>query len=1178
MSNEHVGRETAPASILLAHRSKIDLTGVEPLAEQVERTPEFRTHEDRKVEVERLKAAVDTADLIARTTGAKFVRKGEHADAACPWCQKPGAKDRKLRAWNDGPRQGAWKCAKCDRGGDALNLIMEWHGLDFGGALDELRRLAGSDYQPSRKRPAKAPAEPVEAEDTGAGARARALALWAQASPTLPPEAVSYFTQVRGLPEAPGGLRWHPQAIGKVGAILAPVTSGAGEITGVHRIRVENILSPDQKRRLALGPQGDGAIRVYPFNPHEHENTLGLVEGVEDAVAAKALLGVPFWSVISGGRFPKVTLPGGVARVLIVADRDTPTKEAPEGIGIKAAREAAVKLVRRGVETVIYVAASDAAKDANDALRGGIGLRVLAHLRPERPLIVLPTFAKPNHTAASAQAGIRDVIGRALDYGAECAQRRARDLEAYENRQEGDPAIIVPEGPRWLLRVTAGTGKTRVMVDKLAEAEAGDFLVVVPDHKLGAQIRDDIRAAIVERVNGTKGLNLNNIGLATVHLLGRNQPNPSDKHGHKMCQRDPKLLEAVERSGANVTTVLCGVKEAPKCELFARCAYIRQLNYLNEVKGKRIVIATHEHGFNHLPKGFKPTVVFVDEGVGTMHGVRLIELETLTRAVEGYGSQNEELVEKVLAAVERSGQELAELRALGVEPAHLVALANRLRARHQAYVEAVENAVFEAEIVAAANKAQEMRFLRSAAGFLDGLAGELGQPRDGTNANRLETRRVETTVDGDTLERKDVRLLVNRSLRRFRFPRDTAIVWMDATADRLLCEAFLGRSVEYHAFEVPLRGTVVQVGDQTNSKFSMLRDASAKGNRERMTNLITDLHTLSDKKLLVVGPKELIRGAKDGSFHGFEAELTDRGVSMEWMHYRAERGLNAGEACSTVLVIGREEPAPWAVENIARAFAADRPEPFQAVEPDDKGGPTYHPAIRPRLMRDGSSTWARLTTHPDPLGRAVLEQIREAGIVQAVGRARAVHMADKLIVVATSVPVPVEVDFLADQTVLDKAASLAPKAARAAERTRLFLFDWQAEGFTKVEHARGVTPTLAALLGADRKLAPNPIRSLYGFGASFSTYPAKLRGQGRGPRRDVWVVSRLPAREAFVAVAAAGHDVEPVEPLPPETVVKCGTAAPMMVEPRMAARGEEAAFTLPAWALLRSERRSAWAG
>ena len=81
-------------------------------------------------------------------------------------------------------------------------------------------------------------------------------------------------------------------------------------------------------------------------------------------------------------------------------------------------------------------------------------------------------------------------------------------------------------------------------------------------------------------------------------------------------------------------------------------------------------------------------------------------------------------------------------------------------------------------------------------------------------------------------------------------------------------------------------------------------------------------------------------------------------------------------------------------------------------------------------MRDGAEVWAEVRSHPDPFARALLEQAREAGVVQMADRVRAVWH-ERLIVLATDLPVDLDVDLLVTQGELMRAVREAAAAARA---------------------------------------------------------------------------------------------------------------------------------------------------
>jgi phage/plasmid primase-like uncharacterized protein len=75
--------------------------------------------------------------------------------------------------------------------------------------------------------------------------------------------------------------------------------------------------------RRTLGRLGDGAVRLAAPGAE-----LGLAEGVETALTAMELSGIPCWASLSAGRMHKVAVPAGVPMLHIFADADEPGRTA----------------------------------------------------------------------------------------------------------------------------------------------------------------------------------------------------------------------------------------------------------------------------------------------------------------------------------------------------------------------------------------------------------------------------------------------------------------------------------------------------------------------------------------------------------------------------------------------------------------------------------------------------------------------------------------------------------------------------------------------------------------------------------------------------------------------------------------------------------------------------------
>jgi hypothetical protein len=79
--------------------------------------------------------------------------------------------------------------------------------------------------------------------------------------------------------------------------------------------------------------------------------------------------------------------------------------------------------------------------------------------------------------------------------------------------------------------------------------------------------------------------------------------------------------------------------------------------------------------------------------------------------------------------------------------------------------------------------------------------------------------------------------------------------------------------------------------------------------------------------------------------------------------------------------MGREQPSAQAIEALTRPFTATDAEPFLPVG-------EYVLQARGRRMRNGGPNVAEVQVHPDQRCQAMLEQVREAEIAQAIDRVR----------------------------------------------------------------------------------------------------------------------------------------------------------------------------------------------
>lgn len=243
--------------------------------------------------------------LKALGVDERFVRK---KDGPCPFC---GGKDR--YRFSDFRELGDWYCRKCGHG-DGFDFLERLNGWGFVDAAKEIEAIIG-EVQAKPKRKKKDPS--VRLNKIRAG--------------VVKPQQVRDVTQYlgsRGL-EVPPGIRAHPsityyaeqKPIADYPAMLGVVQAPDGTPLTYHVTYLQKGAKAPVKAVKKLLPPKDtttgGAIRLYPQAEH-----MGVAEGIETAIAAKMLIGIPTWAVISSSIMQSWQPPEGVKRVTVFGDHD----------------------------------------------------------------------------------------------------------------------------------------------------------------------------------------------------------------------------------------------------------------------------------------------------------------------------------------------------------------------------------------------------------------------------------------------------------------------------------------------------------------------------------------------------------------------------------------------------------------------------------------------------------------------------------------------------------------------------------------------------------------------------------------------------------------------------------------------------------------------------------------
>lgn len=252
----------------------------------------------------------------------------------CPLC---GGRDR----WRfDDKGRGTWYCTH-DGAGDGFALLQKLKGWDFKETARQIEAIIGA-----------VPVTPFRREFTDEQKSEALKRVYRESKPVTKGDPVwAYLVNRADITNVPASIRFHPNlrydARQSFPAMLAVVTMPDGKATTMHRTWLDGNggkAPVDEPKKVMAGTIKAGAIRLAGLEPR-----IGIAEGIETALRASVLFGVPTWAAISAGGMRDWGIPEGVKEVVIFGDNDA------NFTGQNAAFALAHKLSMSGIKTEVKI-------------------------------------------------------------------------------------------------------------------------------------------------------------------------------------------------------------------------------------------------------------------------------------------------------------------------------------------------------------------------------------------------------------------------------------------------------------------------------------------------------------------------------------------------------------------------------------------------------------------------------------------------------------------------------------------------------------------------------------------------------------------------------------------------------------------------------------------------------
>lgn len=558
------------------------------------------------------------------------------------------------------------------------------------------------------------------------------------------------------------------------------------------------------------------------------------------------------------------------------------------------------------------------------------------------------------------------------------AERRAAqgELSAEVEFGEIDPESIFasedeptpPAYAQWGIRITPGAGKTHTAIERIVQyaKETGRTIVYsAPTHAKAEEIEGDINRLAGETL------------AATWRGIDREDP---ARPGVKLCRRG-ELVKAVVKSSGSINDV-CGSPSRGFCPFRGDCGYRQQA-----AKAPRVWVTTHAALATKPQGSMKEAVALIVDEALALGGAREDDLPLSDFAVpRARHARLDGWLQRAQAAVERMapGSYLPRepFEAEGLGEAACAALAAGEAYGYAPVAKAFDPRADDDTIQAMIEPVTASNGLvRVRQTFWQNL-GELLRGEEATSARMRLLAGDEPAIRITTPARPHPDWLKR------------PVLHLDATLNGIVVSNWLPRFELVADIRVE-RGESVYVHQVTDQAVSYGKVVPGAGGDQSPPKRSAQENTAQDFMRTIE-----VKAAEDRRSDGITGLIVPKSLEdyMEatWRSWKSRppnlilnhlgniRGLNSLEDCLRLVAASRMQPAPAEIERAVKVEFGQHP--------TASIGTDFYPTRAIALRSPGNSlATVERPYHPDAKADALLEQIRDAELTQAVHRARPVR-------------------------------------------------------------------------------------------------------------------------------------------------------------------------------------------